>query len=451
MLPLKSAFFLVALVFLVVFISSMETKKIGDGTLSIQIKTFLSKIPSKVVAIKFSKRGDSPQVMYVVTQGGIIYSYDMTNPSSPQEKVFLDISSKTAVPTSLYDERGLMGFTLHTNFATNGIFYVWYNGVEYNEVSCGCDRDVVGTILNLEAYKINQDEEGAVAESLGYLLRVSKPFSDHNGLNNLHMESRNKRLYLLTGDGGCADDPFKAAQDPDQVFGKVLRINAKSTWNCSQVLGTGKLSDLENICPKGFSRTKIVGLGLRNPAGVAAVKINAKKYITFVDVGEHAEEEVNLIKVPRGIKSVNNPANFGWSVKEGYTCTDQSTPACPSIVPDYTVPQCPRIPNMHDPIAVGSHEDTRLGPVYSFIGGRIYKSTQFSCLSNTYIFGEYGGHLYSTSLKPKNDSYINVLRPTTSGGMITAVGISPADKRIFFAGFSGDSNTISEVTAVSCP
>ncbi|HEX2982315.1 MAG TPA: PQQ-dependent sugar dehydrogenase, partial [Ignavibacteriales bacterium] len=71
--------------------------------------------------VEIADPNDGFRKLFVVTQNGIIYSFDNSSTAS-QKKVFLDISSKVIAGNEL----GLLGLAFHPNYKDSGYFYVNY-------------------------------------------------------------------------------------------------------------------------------------------------------------------------------------------------------------------------------------------------------------------------------------------------------------------------------------
>ena len=70
--------------------------------------------------VGFIQDPGDPALQYVVQQGGLIL---VIRNGALQATPFLDVSS---IITSAGSEQGLLGLAFHPNYATNGLFYVYY-------------------------------------------------------------------------------------------------------------------------------------------------------------------------------------------------------------------------------------------------------------------------------------------------------------------------------------
>ena len=114
------------------------------------------------------------------------------------------------------------------------------------------------------------------------LFLLDQPHGNHNGG---HVVFHDGDLWLGMGDGGSAGDPDKLAQDPDVLYGKMIRIDPDSGAH------------------------EWVSLGLRNPWRFA---FDPDGRLWIADVGQGSVEEINRVDAEE-----IDGANFGWSGWEG--------------------------------------------------------------------------------------------------------------------------------------
>ena len=126
----------------------------------------------------------------------------------------------------------------------------------------------------------------AVPSSRRIILSVEDPYSNHNGGHVAF--GRDGFLYTTIGDGGAGGDPENRAQDPDSLFGKLLRYDVNRTP----------------------AQPEIVAAGLRNAWRFTFDRANGDLYIG--DVGQNAVEEIDYTRYPSpGLE------NYEWDVREG--------------------------------------------------------------------------------------------------------------------------------------
>jgi glucose/arabinose dehydrogenase len=175
-------------------------------------------------------------------------------------------------------ERGLIGVTLHPNFATNGYVYAYHTSTEG------------GSHNRISRFTANGDVLLAGSEAKLVDLPNLSSATNHNG-GALHFGIDGK-LYVGVGDNA------NRAQAPDMtsVFGKLLRFNDDgSAPNDNPFYAS-------NIGPA----RAVWAIGLRNPFTFAVQPGTGRIHIN--DVGENTWEEINL-----GAAG----ANYGWPSSEG--------------------------------------------------------------------------------------------------------------------------------------
>nr|DBA20796.1 TPA: hypothetical protein GDO54_017539 [Pyxicephalus adspersus] len=143
----------------------------------------------------------------------------------------------------------------------NGKFYVYYSIYAKRE-----ER------IRISEYHVSTDNMNmADHKSERIILEITEPASNHNGGQILF--GIDGYLYIFTGDGGRAGDPF----------GEFGNAQNKNMWRCSVDRG-------DPITGKGRGR------------------------IICGDVGQNKFEEVDLIQ---------KGGNYGWRAKEGFSCYDK--------------------------------------------------------------------------------------------------------------------------------
>jgi hypothetical protein len=254
---------------------------------------------------------DGTDRRYIVEQTGRI---QMVQPGSAATTLFLDLTSRV-----LYGgERGLLGLAFHPQYFVNGRFYVNYT------------RRPDGATVVAE-YRDGTEQR--------VLFTVRQPFENHNG--GMIAFGPDGYLYIGMGDGGAGNDPQNYAQNPNELLGKMLRINV----------------DLANSAPEIFAS------GLRNPWRFSFDRVTGQLYAG--DVGQNAREEIDIV-VPGG--------NYGWRVWEGTRCTGLGPVPCstPGFIPP-----------------VAEYVNTGGNGRCSVTGGYVYRGTQASLPYGAYVYGDF--------------------------------------------------------------
>lgn len=280
--------------------------------------------------------GDGSPRLFVVEQGGTIRIIrDGTLGPTP----FLDVRDLVATG----GERGLLGLAFHPRYSQNRRLYVNYTRV-------GDGATVIAAYAADAA-----DPDRVDPATRREILVMAQPFANHNG--GALRFGPDGYLYIGMGDGGSANDPGNRAQDPQQLLGKMLRIDVDGAVPYAIPPG--------NAYPAGGGRPEIWASGLRNPWRFSFDRLTGDLYIG--DVGQDAEEEVDF--VPRG---AGGGANFGWRVMEGTRCT--GLPAGVACPPPAYVP--PAVTYGHD---VGC----------SVTGGVVYRGRDLPVLYGRYLYADY--------------------------------------------------------------
>ncbi|XP_074852638.1 HHIP-like protein 1 [Carettochelys insculpta] len=306
---------------------------------------------------------DGTHRFFIAEQVGLVWTY--LPDRSRLEKPFLNISK--AVLTSPWegDERGFLGIVFHPKFKFNGKVYVYYSvEVHYEER------------IRISEFRISPDDMNTLDHSSErIILEIEEPASNHNGGELLFGDEG--YLYIFTGDGGMAGDPFGTfgnAQNKSTLLGKVLRINVDNNDH----------GPLYRIPPDNpfisdpTARPEIYAYGVRNmwrcsfDRGEPHTK-EGKGRLFCGDVGQNKFEEVDIIEKGK---------NYGWRAREGFSCYDKKLCANSSlddVLPIYAYPH-------------------KMGK--SVIGGYVYRGCESPNLNGLYIFGDFmSGRLMSLKEK----------------------------------------------------
>jgi glucose/arabinose dehydrogenase len=201
---------------------------------------------------------------------------------------------------------------------------------------------------------------------------IRQPFANHNG-GHLAF-GPDGFLYIGLGDGGSGDDPDHRAQNPDELLGKMLRIDV----NVADSDPTGYEVPAGNpfVNTPGMRR-EIWAFGLRNPwrytfddpsrGGTGAMVIG--------DVGQNRIEEIDYEPRARGGR------NYGWRNREG--------------AHDYITSRPPAFTPLIDPIFEYDHS---VGA--SITGGYVYRGQALGgAYQGRYFFADFvRGRVWSIAL-----------------------------------------------------
>jgi glucose/arabinose dehydrogenase len=231
----------------------------------------------------------APTLADTVIQSGLSIPWDLA--FAPDGRMFVTIRSGqiriyasgaagaallSTTPVSVHTstEAGLMGIALDPSFSSNGLLYV---------CASRDDPDWKNQVLRYRA-------SGNTLSFDGYVIREGMAANHTHDGCRLRFRADGK-LWLTMGD---ADDST-AAQDPNSLNGKVLRINTD-----------GSIPADNPILPGAAARTAAYTMGHRNPQGLAFQPGTAA--IFEVEHGADTHDEINILV---------GGANYGWPVAQG--------------------------------------------------------------------------------------------------------------------------------------
>ncbi|XP_030580834.1 HHIP-like protein 1 isoform X3 [Archocentrus centrarchus] len=262
---------------------------------------------------------DGTHRFFVAEQVGLVWTY--LPDKSKLERPFLNITQAVLTSSWEGDERGFLGLAFHPKYKYNGKLYVYYS------VEVGFDERIRISEFHVSANDMNQVDH----TSERVILEIDEPASNHNGGQLLFGDDG--YLYIFTGDGGMAGDPFGQygnAQNKSALLGKVLRIDVDDNER-------GPLYRIPPDNPfihEQGARPEIYAYGVRNmwrcsvDRGDPWTK-DGKGRIFCGDVGQNKFEEIDIIEKGR---------NYGWRAKEGFSCYDKKLYFMSTGIPSATSP-----------------------------------------------------------------------------------------------------------------
>lgn len=191
-------------------------------------------------------------------------------------------------------ERGLFSMAFDPNYATSGKFYVYYT-------------DPQGDMTVAEYRRDPTNPDVADPATRRVVIEIPHPSAgNHNG-GQLQF-GPDGYLYLATGDGGGGGDPWRTAQNLEDLRGKMLRIDPLRPTVSSDKTYTIPPDNPFVGLP---GRDEIWAYGLRNPWRFSFDRQTGD--LTIGDVGQNAWEEIDFAQAPNAGRGMN----FGWSCMEG--------------------------------------------------------------------------------------------------------------------------------------
>src|SRR5215510_13627168 len=240
-----------------------------------------------------SPPGDTHR-LFIVEQGGTI-------------KLEVDRGSPTTFMTvpnvSSGGERGLLSMSFRPDYATSGIFYVYYT-----RASDGA--------IQVDEFQRSADPSVGDPNTRRPVITVLHPGeSNHNG-GQLEF-GPDGMLYMGTGDGGGGGDPFRTGQNLQDLRGKILRIDPRQS-------GADPYTVPSNNPFVGQApwKPEIWAYGVRNPWRFSFDRGDPTQPsprpgsgdFTLGDVGQNVWEEIDYRPIGVGW---GRGVNFGWSCMEG--------------------------------------------------------------------------------------------------------------------------------------
>ncbi|MGH9967376.1 MAG: PQQ-dependent sugar dehydrogenase [Pyrinomonadaceae bacterium] len=297
----------------------------------------MSPVAGLSLPVSIAHAGDGSGRLFVVEQGGRIR---IIRNNALLPTVFLNISSRI----SSGGERGLLGLAFPPGFAAKQYFYVNYTNTAGNIV-----------IARYRVTAGNADLADAASEQI--VLTVPHPtFANHNG-GQLAFSGRDGFLYIGTGDGGSGGDPNNRAQNPNDLLGKILRIDVETGSPATYTVPSSN----PFVGQTGF-RSEIWALGMRNPWRFSFDRQTNDLYVA--DVGQSAFEEVNF-------QPAMSPGgeNYGWRLMEGMHC--------------FNPPNCV-MTGLTLPVVEYNHN---FG--CSVTGGYVYRGATFPRMQGLFFYGDF--------------------------------------------------------------
>lgn len=320
--------------------------------------------------------------MFVVDQVGLVWRVDL---NSGEKSRYLDVKSRLlplgAFSPGGYDERGLLGFAFHPDFASNGRLYIHTSepvagAADFTTLSSDQIANHQGVITELIVDNVSGTSGAAQVGAQREVLRFDQPQFNHNG-GALLFDAYGYLLIAL-GDGGGADDQGVGhgesgnGGDPSNPFGSILRIDPLGSDSSNGKYGIPASNPfVEN---SGFL-SEIFAYGFRNPWKLSFDQ-NGQLYVA--DVGQNDIEEISLVEKGK---------HYGWPVKEGRFFFDPNDEFSGIITVE--VPSTLPAVSLIDPILQYDHDEG-----ISVTGGYVYRGTRNPSLWGKYIFGDFQKRLF---------------------------------------------------------
>ena len=241
---------------------------------------------------------------------------------SPNRRFFLDLNNEVSFSSG--QEIGLLGLAFHPNYSQNGYLYVYYTR--------SSSVPNVGVEIVLARYSVSaSDIDKADTSSRLEILSFDKNqnHSNHNG-GKIGF-GPDGYLYVSFGDGGGGGDPNNNAQNLENPFGSILRIDVDLDGNnpleSNPDLPNGNYEiPNDNPLVGQTGMDELFAWGIRNTWKFSFDTVTNR--IWGADVGQGEYEEINLIQ---------KGGNYGWNRFEANSSYNTSTNLTtnPDIKPIY--------------------------------------------------------------------------------------------------------------------
>jgi glucose/arabinose dehydrogenase len=322
-----------------------------------------------------------PSRVFVVEGAGTIR---LVKNGATQPTPFLNISSDVYRGSGcFYNDCGLFSMALAPDYATSGVFYVFYTRAP---------TDTEAFDLRIKEFRRSAANPDVADPASGRIVLEiprenlpgeAQPTAGHNG-GQLQF-GPDGLLYISVGDGDCCADPAGNGQSTGTLNGKLLRINPAGTMQFQYSIPADN-----PFAGAPLSKGEIYSYGLRNPYRFSFDRLTGD--LTIGDVGEGSWEEVDFM--PRG---TGRGANFGWNCFEGTHVFFLAPQSCTTSPPANPIP----------PVLEYAHTSGPGHPA-SVMGGYVIRDGALPSLLGRYIYADaydtLGDQLHTVQLSAGSSS-----------------------------------------------
>ncbi len=285
--------------------------------------------------VQVTSAHDGSGRVFVVTKVGKVWSYKA---GVVQPTPYIDVSSLVSTDS----ERGLLSIAFAPWFTTTPSVFVAYTAKN-------------GTLV-VSRFTATSPSAASITTGGAIVLQVAHPtYANHNA-GQLFF-GPGGLLYIGTGDGGGAGDPFANAPNLRSLSGKILRIDVQHACGALRYC----IPSANQLAHVAGDRGEIWLSGLRNPWRFSIDPSNGFVYIG--DVGQDRYEEIDVVASGYGW------LDLGWSCREGLAT--------------YNASRCVSGRVYRNPLVVISHPTAE-----AIIGGFVYRGSLYPAMTGLYVFGD---------------------------------------------------------------
>jgi glucose/arabinose dehydrogenase len=231
----------------------------------------------------------------------------------------LDLATPGLAATGV--SSGIFSFALAPDFERTGHLFVAY-------ARTGTDEEPE-LAFDLQVDRFTVDADAASLDSRVPLLTV--PMADgmvHTG-GQLQF-GPDGMLFVSVGDGSPGTDALELAQSPEDLHGKILRIDPQESGSPPYVV-----PEDNPFAGPAPGRDEIWSMGLRNPWRFSFDRASGDLWIG--DVGEGNWEEIDHAAFP----ALGRGSNYGWDCREGFEPYEPAGCAGTYVDPAFAYPHAP--------------------------------------------------------------------------------------------------------------
>ncbi len=234
--------------------------RIPKGDITVELRTIAD---GMVSPLGMAVPDDGSGRMFVYDQAGLLW---LVTASGRSPTPVLDLRTRLVNISGSYDERGLLGLAVHTNFAQFPYLYTYTSEFSSGPADFPSNLQLGGTNNHqsvIAEWRLNPSTTNVVDPATRReVLRIDQPQSNHNG--GTMRFGPDGLLYVSLGDGGQADDqgnghtvPGGNGQDTNNILGSVIRIDVDGRNSANGQYGVPSTTR-SSACPAWTKSTPTV-------------------------------------------------------------------------------------------------------------------------------------------------------------------------------------------------